>query len=68
MANQTDDLLEAIKTAEGERALRQVAADQARDHRDHLIRDAIEENANTAVIASAANLSVADVEAIRDFT
>lgn len=64
--NASDDLLEAIKNAEGERAVRQVAADQAQDHRDHLIRDAIEEGRDKTVIASAANLSVAEMDAIGD--
>jgi hypothetical protein len=62
--SKSDDLLEAIKTTEGERALRQVAADQAEDHRNHLIRDAVEEGRAKTVVASAANLSVAELDEI----
>jgi hypothetical protein len=63
----SDDLIEAIKGAEADRAIKQVAADQATDHRDHLIRDAVEEGVPKATVATAANLSVAGVENICNF-
>lgn len=61
------DLIEAIKSAEADRAIKQVAADQATDHRDHLIRDAVEEGEVKAAVANAANLSVAQVDDICNF-
>jgi hypothetical protein len=61
-----DDVLDAIARTEADRALRQVAADQATDHRDHLIRDAVSDGVDKAVVADRANLSVEQVEEICD--
>jgi hypothetical protein len=63
----SDDLIESIKSAEADRAIKQVAADQAGEHRDHLIRDAVDEGVDKTVVASAANLSAADVDNICNF-
>jgi hypothetical protein len=61
---ETDDILDAIARAEAKRALRQVAADQAVDHRNVLIHDAVSKGTDKASIASAANLSVQQVEQV----
>jgi hypothetical protein len=60
----TDGILDAIASAEAKRASRQVAADQAVDHRNVLIRDAVSAGLDKASIASAASLSVAQVEQV----
>jgi hypothetical protein len=59
-----DDVLDAIARAEAERALRQVAVDQALEHRDHLIRDAADLGADNEIVAKTANLSVVKVDSI----
>lgn len=59
-----DDILDAIARAEAKRVSRQVAADQAVDHRNVLISDAVSDGVDKASIASAANLSVELVEKV----
>jgi hypothetical protein len=64
---ESDDVLNAIAEAEATRMIRQVAADQARDHRNFLICDAVDDGlADKASIANKANLSVEEVEEICD--